>query len=78
MGYKKSWDVVDVVSQINRMTSECSSTYTDGFTGWGIKQDLYKIKEILNEAIRRCPTYAGEEEWLKEQEQERIIDILKK
>ncbi len=77
MGFKKSWDVSDITSQIHSLSRECNSPYNDGFIGWGCKQDLYKIQEAVNEAIRRCPTYAGEQEWLTEQEQKRIIKILK-
>lgn len=77
MGFKKSWDTVDVMSQISSLARECSSPYNDGFISWGCKQDLYKIQEAVNEAIRRCPTFSGEQEWLTEQEQKRIIKILK-
>jgi len=77
MGFKKSWDASDVMSQISSLARECTSPYNDGFVGWGCKQDLYKIQEAVNEALRRCPTYVGEEEWLTEQEQKRIIKILK-
>jgi hypothetical protein len=77
MSFKKSWDASDVMSQISSLARECSSPYNDGFISWGCKQDLYKIQEAVNEAIRRCPTFAGEQEWLTEQEQKRIIKILK-
>ncbi len=77
MGFKKSWDTADVLSQISSLARECSSPYNDGFIGWGCKQDLYQIQEAVNEALRRCPTFSGEEEWLTEQEQKRIIKILK-
>ncbi len=77
MGFKKSWDATDVMSQISSLARECSSPYNDGFISWGCKQDLYKIQEAVNEAIRRCPTFSGEQEWLTEQEQKRIIKILK-
>jgi hypothetical protein len=77
MGFKKSWDAIDVMSQISSLARECTSPYNDGFVGWGCKQDLYKIQEAVNDALRRCPTYSGEQEWLTEQEQKRIIKILK-
>lgn len=77
MSFKKSWDVQDVVSQIYSLSRECSSPYNDGFVAWGCKQDLYQIQEAISEALRKCPTFAGEEEWLTEQEQKRIIKILK-
>lgn len=77
MGFKKNWDVASVAQQINTMVYEANSGYTDGFVGWGIKQDLYRIKWLVDDALKRCSTYAPEEEWLREQEQKKIIKILK-
>lgn len=76
MGYKKVYDITAAAREINAAAYECNNPRTDGFVGWGVKQDLYQLKWILDEAIKRCPTYAPEEEWLKEQEQKRIIKIL--
>jgi hypothetical protein len=57
---------------------ECSDMRTDSWIAWGLKQDLYQIKWALDDALRRCPSFSPEEEWLREQEQKRIIEILKK
>jgi|TARA_R110001592_G_scaffold342185_1_gene631858 hypothetical protein len=44
----------------------------DGFNGFACKQKIYEVKmeceRILNQD--NCPTYAGEEEWLKEKLEE--------
>jgi hypothetical protein len=78
MGFKKSLDVANIVQQINAAAYSVSSPYTDGFNGWCIKQYLYQIKEILDDAICRCPEFGTIElEWLKEREQKKIIKILK-
>jgi hypothetical protein len=77
MGFKKDWNVVDIVSQINRMSYSCSSTMTDGFVGWGIKQDLLRIKWILDDALERCPTFVDEAEFIEKHEQDVTIKILK-
>ena len=78
MGFKKSWDVIGITSQIHILHRECSSPYNDGFTAWGCKQDLLLIQQLVNEAVKNSPNF-GETEtnWLKEQEQKRIIKILK-
>lgn len=67
----------DIATQIHTIARECSSPYNDGFTGFELKKDLYQIKEILDTAISRSPTFYGEQEWLTAQEQQRIIKILK-
>jgi hypothetical protein len=77
MGFKKNWGVDDIISQIYSISRECSSSYNDGYTAFGCKQDLYQIKEVIDAAIRNSPTFAGEQEWLQEQEKKRIIKILK-
>jgi hypothetical protein len=77
MGFKKSWDVGNITSQIHTLSRECSSPHNDGYTAFGCKQDLYQIKEVIDAAIRNSPTFAGEQEWLQEQEKKRIIKILK-
>jgi hypothetical protein len=74
---EKSWSVEEIATQIHAIARECSSPYNEGFTAFELKKDLYQIKEILDKAISRSPTFYGEEEWLTEQEKKRIIKILK-
>jgi hypothetical protein len=77
MGFKKSWDIPTVSQHIIAAVSACSDRYNDGFTAFYAKQDLYRMKWLIEDSLRRCPTFAGEKQWLKEQEQEKIIRILK-
>ena len=78
MGFKKSWDVSSITSQIHSLSRECSRPHNDGFTAWGCKQDLLVIQQLVNEAIKISPNFGEtEDNWLKEQEQKRIIKILK-
>jgi hypothetical protein len=76
MGFKKALDVANVAQQINGAAYECSSPYNDGYTAFYTKQDLYRIKWILEDALNRCPTFVGENEWLREQEKKQVIKIL--
>ena len=76
MGFKKSWDVASVAQNINAAAYECSSPYNDGFTGFYTKQDMYRMKWLIEDALNRCPTFAGEDEWLREQEKKKVIKIL--
>lgn len=78
MGLKKTWDVSDIAGQVHRLSSNCSSRYTDGFTAFELKKDLYQIKEIVDRALQDAPNFGElEKDWLTEQEQKRIIKILK-
>jgi hypothetical protein len=76
MGHKYQLDTAKIVAQINAAVYEQTSGYNEGFLSWGYKQDLYRIKWILDDALRRCPEYGPEKEWLREQEKEQVIRIL--
>jgi hypothetical protein len=78
MGFKKSWDVVNIINQVHSLSRECDSRYNDGFTAFGCKQDLLLIKEIVDQAMQSAPHFGTmEDEWLQEREKKRIIKILK-
>ena len=71
-------DMDDIMSKIRKMNIEMTSPYNDGYLSWGIKQDLYILKFFLDKIIADAPDFVGEEEWLKEKEQEKVLEILKK
>jgi hypothetical protein len=78
MGFKKNWDVPDISRQIHSLARECSSKYNDGFTSFECKKDLYQLKHIVDTALAEAPDFGDlEQQWLTEQEQKRIIKILK-
>lgn len=67
----------DVIHWVYKLSRNVCDPRNDGFTAWCSKQDLYQLKFILDEAIANCPTFEPERGWLKEQEQKKIIKILK-
>lgn len=73
----KQWNVENIIRQINSAYYACTDPRMDGFVTWGYKQDLYQIKWILDEVLRKCPTFYSEEDWLREQEKNRVVKILK-
>jgi len=78
MGFKKNWDVADISNQIHSLTRECVSNYNDGFTAFECKKDLYQLKHLIDHALSRAPKFGDmEQQWLTEQEQKRIIRLLK-
>jgi len=76
MGYKTSYDIVRALNEIRAAAYECGNSRTDGFVAWGIKQDLYQVKWMLDDLLKDCPSFAPEQEWVREQEQKKIIKIL--
>jgi hypothetical protein len=78
MGFKKNWEVADITSQVHSLAREISSPHNDGFTQWHCKQDLYQIKQVVDQALAKSPNFGElEQEWLHEQEKKHIIKILK-
>lgn len=45
---------------------ELYSPYNDGYNQWSIKQDLYRIKWLVDEILSESPKFSGEEEFLEE------------
>lgn len=76
MGFIKRWDAVDICRQINTAARECSSPYNDGFVAWQAKQDLYKILWAAELALKSCPEFSLESDWLKEQEKTEVWNSL--
>ena len=63
---------------LQRLYFAASDPRADGFTTWEYKKDLYLIQFSLEEMIRKCPSHADiESQWLREQEAEKIVRILK-
>ncbi len=77
MGFKKNWDVADIMSQIQTMSRECNSSYNDGILSFEIKKDLWQIKFFVDDTLKKSSTFSGEDEWLEEQEKKRLIKHLK-
>jgi hypothetical protein len=64
--------------QLMRAHGEICSTYNDGFVSWALKKELYEVKWLLDEMLKRQPTFSGEEEWLEEQDKKRVWSELKR
>lgn len=78
MGFKKPIEKNDVVMQMTAAYSYINSPYSDGFTAWYTKQELYEIKFVLDEILKRCPEFSGETEWLEEQNKKQMWSELKR
>lgn len=77
MGFKYSYDITKAAREINAAAYDAGSSLNDGYIAWGAKQDLYRLKWILEAAIKRCPDFGStEEEWLREEEKKKVIRIL--
>lgn len=71
MSFKITWDSVGIISQLRQCYAQLTSTYNDGFSQWGCKQELYRVKFELDRMLDNSPKFHGEQEWLEEQTVER-------
>lgn len=78
MGFKKPIDAIDIKFKLMKSHGEICSPYNDGWTSWELKKELYDIKWLLEEMLKRQPTFSGEEEWLVEQNKKQVWSELKR
>ena len=65
------WNVNHIISELEKCYWATTDLKMDGFTTWRCKQDLYRVQFALEDMLKKCPTYAPEQEWLAEQQLER-------
>ena len=66
MGFRKPMDYTSIQQQIYSAGVELYSPYNDGYNQWAIKQDLYRIKWLVDEILSQSPEFSGEKEFLEE------------
>lgn len=71
MSFIQRWNSEQIIRDLSACHAQVVSSYNDGFTAWACKQDLYRVKFELDQMLKESPTFAGEQEWLEEQQLER-------
>lgn len=77
MGFQKPMNFNNIHSQISKAGYELNNFYNDGFVQFEIKKDLYRIKWLVDDILKGASTFVGEDEFLKEHDEEEIIKKLK-
>ncbi len=72
------WSVEKITHELRKCNRAMHDKYATGFETWGCKQDLYRVKFMLDEMLDEASTYAGEQEWLDEMEKEKVWRTLNK
>ena len=71
MSFIKRWNSEQIIRDLSACHAQVVNSYNDGFTAWACKQDLYRVKFELDQMLKDSPSFAGEQEWLEEQQLER-------
>jgi hypothetical protein len=74
----QGWDVDQVISECQKMHHGATDPYVTGWNNWPCKQDLYRVKFAVDEMLKNTSRFTGEDEWLLEQEQEKMWNRLKR
>ena len=72
------WNVDQVINECRKMYRGATDPYVTGYNNWPCKQDLYRVKFAVDEMLKDTSTFSGEEEWLEQQEKEKMWKALKK
>lgn len=78
MGFRKPMDFNAVYHQIYMTGVEIMSSKNDGFIQFEMKKDLYQLQSMIDLIIEQSSKFEGEDEWLLEQEQSKLIRILER
>jgi hypothetical protein len=66
----------DIIWEIHKLGNRATDPNLTGWNNWPAKQDLYKIYWAVKKQLNRCSTFAGEDEWLREHDQDVFLEKL--
>jgi hypothetical protein len=70
------WNVDQVIGQCQKMYHGANDPHITGWVNWPCKQDLYRVKFAVDEMLKKTSTFAGESEWLQQQEKQKMWKAL--
>jgi hypothetical protein len=73
----KHWDVNQVIGKCQQMYFGANDPHVTGWVNWPCKQDLYRVKFAVDEMLAKTSRFSGEDEWLLEQEKDKMWKALK-
>jgi hypothetical protein len=72
-----NWDADRVIGECQKMYCGATDPMMTGWNNWPCKQDLYRVKFAVDEMLSNTSKFSGEDEWLLEQEKEKMWKVLK-
>ncbi len=68
----KDWNVNQVISECQKMYFGATNPHMTGWVNWPCKQDLYRVKFAVDEMLAKTSRFSGEDEWLLQQEKDKM------
>ena len=72
----RDWDVDLIIAQCRKMYAAANDPYMTGWNNWPAKQDLYRVKFAVDEMLKNTAKFSPEDEWLEDQEKQRMWKAL--
>lgn len=79
MSFKITWDADKIISELRAAAAQANSSYNDGFSAWGCKKDMLKVKYALDEMLATTSHFSHlEDRFVEEQEKTQVWKTLSK
>ena len=72
----RNWAVDQIIAECQKMYAAANDPYMTGWNNWPAKQDLYLVKFAVDEMLRNTAKFSPEDEWLEDQEKQRMWKAL--
>jgi len=72
----RDWNVDQIIAECRKMYAGANDPYMTGWNNWPAKQDLYLVKFAVDEMLRNTAKFSPEDEWLEDQEKQRMWKAL--
>ena len=72
----RDWNADQIIAQCRSMYRATNDPYMTGWNNWPAKQDLYRVKFAVDEMLKDTGKFLDEDEWLEDQEKQRMWKAL--
>jgi hypothetical protein len=72
----RDWNVDLIIAECRKMYAGANDPYMTGWNNWPAKQDLYRVKFAVDEMLKNTGRFTPEDEWLEDQEKQRMWKAL--
>jgi len=72
----RDWNVDQIIAECRKMYAAANDPYMTGWNNWPAKQDLYRVKFAVDEMLKNTGKFLDEDEWLEDQEKQRMWKAL--
>jgi len=77
MSFMITWDADKIISDLRAAAAQANSPYNEGYSQWGCKRDLLKVKYALDDMLNGMATFSDlEQRFIEDQEKKKVWKTL--